>query len=135
MKVYQNELYDHKPELRRNKLYINQGNAKFKEMAETYGLANDQRTRHATFLDYNNDGLLDLFILNQPPNPGSYSEFFGTKLLLPEYTSRLYKNMGGTFFKDVTEEAGLLKAGFPNGVSASDLNNDGWTDLHVTNDF
>jgi len=130
-----NELYDHKPELRRNKLYINQGNAKFKEMAETYGLANDQRTRHATFLDYNNDGLLDLFILNQPPNPGSYSEFFGTKLLLPEYTSRLYKNMGGTFFKDVTEEAGLLKAGFPNGVSASDLNNDGWTDLYVTNDF
>ena len=130
-----NELYDYKTELRKNKLYINQGNAKFKEMAETYGLANDQRTRHATFLDYNNDGLLDLFILNQPPNPGSYSEFFGTKLLLPEYTSRLYKNMGGTSFKDVTEEAGLVKAGFPNGVSASDLNNDGWTDLYVTNDF
>lgn len=130
-----NELYDYKPDLRKNKLYINQGNAKFKEMAEMYGLANDERTRHATFLDYNKDGLLDLYILNQPPNPGSYSEFFGTKLLLPKYTSRLYKNMGGTSFKDVTNEAGLLKAGFPNSVSASDLNNDGWTDLYITNDF
>lgn len=130
-----NELYDYNPQLRKNKLYINQGNAIFKEMAQIYGLANDERTRHATFLDYNKDGLLDLFILNQPPNPGSYSEFFGTQLLLPKYTSRLYKNMGGTSFKDVTQEAGVLKAGFPNAVSASDLNNDGWTDLYVANDF
>lgn len=129
------ELYDHQPELRKNKLYINQGDAVFKEMAESYGLANTERTRHATFLDYNNDGRLDLFLLTQPPNPGSYSEYFGTKLLLPKYTSRLYKNINGTSFEDVTEEAGLFKTGFPNAVSASDLNNDGWTDLYVTNDF
>lgn len=129
------ELYDHQPELRKNMLYVNQGNATFKEMAESYGVANTERTRGATFFDYNKDGLLDLFVLNQPPNPGSYSEYFGTTLLQPEYTSVLYKNVGGNKFVDVTNEAGLLKAGFPNAVSASDLNNDGWTDLYVSNDF
>lgn len=129
------ELYDEKPELRKNKLYINQGNAVFLEQAEKYGVANNQRTRHATFFDYDKDGFLDLFILNQPPNPGSYSSFAGTELLLDKYTSRLYKNINGESFVDVTEQAGLLKAGFPNAVSASDFNNDGWTDLYVANDF
>ncbi len=129
------ELYDHHPELRKNQLYINQGNGTFKEMAEEYGVANTERTRNATFFDYDKDGYLDLFILNQPPNPGSYSEYFGKKLLLPKYASRLYKNINGKSFKDVTQKAGLLKTSFPNSVSASDLNNDGWPDLYVTNDF
>lgn len=129
------ELYDHKIELRKNSLYINQGGAIFKEMAEQYGIANTERTRHATFLDFNKDGLLDLFILNQPPNPGSYSEYSGSELLQDKFTSILYKNINGNSFVDVTKEAGLLKAGFPNAVSASDLNNDGWTDLYVSNDF
>jgi len=129
------ELYDHEPDRRSNKLYINKGNAVFIEMALQYGVSDSGRSRHATFLDYNNDGYLDLFVLNQPPNPGSYSEYSGTKLVLDKYTSRLYESVNGKFFKEVTEAAGLLKAGFPNGVSASDLNNDGWTDLYVANDF
>ncbi|WP_372793896.1 VCBS repeat-containing protein [Lutibacter sp.] len=129
------ELYDHQPELRKNKLYINQGNAIFKEMANEFGIDNSERTRHATFFDFDKDGFLDLFILNQPPNPGSYSEYMGSELLLPKYTSRLYKNVKGKFFIDVTEKSGLLQAGFPNAVSASDINNDGWTDLYVSNDF
>lgn len=129
------ELYDHQPELRKNKLYINQGNATFKEMATDFGIDNSERTRHAVFFDYDKDGYLDLFILNQPPNPGSYSEYFGTQLLKTKYTSRLYKNVKGEKFVDVTQRAGLVKAGFPNAVSASDFNNDGWIDLYVTNDF
>ncbi len=129
------ELYDHQPELRKNKLYVNQGNGTFVEKAEEYGVANTERTRNATFFDYNKDGYLDLFILNQPPNPGSYSEYFGTKLLQPQYASRLYQNIKGKGFKDVTGKAGLLRTSFPNSVSASDLNNDGWVDLYVTNDF
>lgn len=129
------ELYDHQPQLRKNKLYINNGEGKFVEMAEEYGIANSERTRHATFFDYDKDGLLDLFILNQPPNPGSYSEYFGAKLLLPKYSSRLYRNINGSKFEDVTEISGLNSTSFPNSVSASDLNNDGWTDLYVTNDF
>jgi len=104
-------------------------------MAETYNIDNDQRTRHATFLDYDKDGLLDLFLLTQPPNPGSLSQSFDAEnLLVPEYTLRLYKNQGDSFL-DVTASSGIKRTGFPNAVSASDLNNDGWTDLYVANDF
>ncbi len=128
------ELHDNRPEWRRNLLYINNGDYTFSEKAESYGVANTDRTRHATFLDYDQDGRLDLFLLTQPPNPGSLSALSGSELLKPEYSIRLYKNTGDSF-ADVTAKAGLLKTGFPNAVSASDLNNDGWTDLYVANDF
>ncbi|WP_343487932.1 VCBS repeat-containing protein [Allomuricauda sp. d1] len=128
------ELYDEKPEWRTNLLYMNNGDGSFTEQAKEFGVANDQRTRHATFFDYNNDGLLDLFLLTQPPNPGSLSQLVGTELLKPEYSVRLYKNEGSSF-TDVTMMTGLDKTGFPNAVSASDLNNDGYTDLYVANDF
>lgn len=128
------ELYDDKPDLRKNLLYLNQGNNSFKEVAQAYGVADSARTRHATFLDYDNDADLDLFLLNQPPNPGDYSKFYGTELIQDIYGVKLYENKG-TQFVDVTEKAGLKKTGFPNSVTASDLNGDGWTDLYVANDF
>ncbi|APQ17719.1 VCBS repeat-containing protein [Maribacter hydrothermalis] len=129
------ELYDEKPEWRRNLLYLNKGDGTFEEKAENFKIANTERTRHATFLDYNKDGLLDLFLLTQPPNPGSLSQYHNSdNLLIPEYALKLYKNEGDTF-TDVSEIAGISKTGFPNAVSASDLNNDGWTDLYIANDF
>ncbi len=128
------ELYDESPELRRNKLYLNNGNKTFTECAAKYGLDDSERTRHATFIDFDKDGDLDVFLLNQPPNPGSYSTFTTSGLLKPEYSSRLMRN-DGEVFVDITREAGLLMPGFPNSVTASDLNNDGWTDLFVANDF
>ena len=76
------ELYDDSPDLRKNKLYINMGNFKFIEAAQQWGVDVSARTRHAVFFDYNNDGLLDLYLLNQPPNPGNYSKFFGADLTL-----------------------------------------------------
>ena len=128
------ELYDFEPERRKNKLYINQQNGMFVEAAAQWGVDNDARTRQSVFLDYDKDGLVDLFMLIQPPNPGSYSSFFGTPLLLPQYSCRLYKNTGDRFV-DVTEQSGLFRTGFPNSVVAADLNEDGWTDLYVANDF
>ncbi|MFC2125426.1 VCBS repeat-containing protein [Bacteroidota bacterium] len=128
------ELYDKKPELRRNKFYKNNGDNTFTECAEVYGIDDNQRTRHATFIDYDRDGDLDLFLLNQPPNPGNYSEFLDTELLLDEFTTRLYENQGNIFI-DVTKKAGLFRTGFPNSVTASDLNGDGWTDLYIANDY
>tara|TARA_B110000238_G_scaffold57268_1_gene62563 strand:+ start:154 stop:3456 length:3303 start_codon:yes stop_codon:yes gene_type:complete len=129
------ELYDDKPDLRRNKLYINMGNFKFVEVAQKWGVDVSARTRHAVFFDYNNDGLLDLYLLNQPPNPGNYSKFFGADLTLPKYSLQLFKNSGNSTFVDVTKEAGLFRTGFPNAVVASDFNKDGFTDLYVANDF
>ncbi len=134
------ELYDGEPELRKNKLYLNNGLAKgdkqitFTESAAAYGIDNSERTRHATFLDFDKDGDLDLFLLNQPPNPGDYSTFYGTELLQEQYRPKLYENRGDTFV-DISEQAGFDKTGFPNSVTASDLNGDGWTDLFVANDF
>ena len=129
------ELYDENPEIRRNKLYINNGNFTFKESAKIWNVDVSARTRHSVFFDYNNDGLLDLYLLNQPPNPGSYSKFFGSDLTLPEYRLQLFENTGNNNFIDVTEKAGLNRTGFPNSVVASDLNNDGYIDLYVANDF
>ena len=129
------ELYDDNPEIRRNKLYINNGNFTFKESAKIWNVDVSARTRHSVFFDYNNDGLLDLYLLNQPPNPGSYSKFFGSDLTLPEYRLQLFENTGNNNFIDVTEKAGLNRTGFPNSVVASDLNNDGYIDLYVANDF
>jgi len=128
------ELYDDQPELRRNKLYMNNGDNTFTNQAAAYGVDDDQRTRHATFLDYDKDGDLDLFLCNQPPNPGDYSPYYGKELLLDEYSIRLYE-LENNRYTDVTKAAGLFKTGFPNSVIASDLNDDGWTDLYVANDF
>ena len=129
------ELYDFQPDKRQNLLYINQGDLTFKQEAQLWGIADDQRSRGAVFFDYDKDGDLDLFVLNQPPNPGSYSPFFGTQLLLDEYTSRLYQNIENQTFKDVTVQAGVFRTGFPNSVVASDFNGDRWPDLYVANDF
>ena len=75
------------------------GSVSFTEKAAEYGLDNAERTRHATFIDYNKDGYLDLFLLNQPPNPGNYSAFHGAQLLTEEWAPRLYKNNGNTIFQ------------------------------------
>jgi hypothetical protein len=138
------ELYDDKPNLRRNVLYINNGTSTpqrginevyFTERAAEYGIDDSERTRHATFIDYNKDGFLDLFLLNQPPNPGNYSPFFGVKLLTEEWAPRLYKNNGNGTFSEVTKAAGVLKAGYGNSVVAADVNKDGWQDLYIANDY
>ena len=132
------ELYDDRSDLRKNKLYINTGTNSngipvFVESADKYNLGDDQRSRHAAFLDYDKDGDLDLFVLNQPPNPGNFSELYGTKPG-PEFSPKLYQNNGDVFV-DVTVKAGLLRGGYPNSLIASDLNNDGLIDIYVANDF
>ena len=128
------ELYDDKPELRTNKLYINQGNFKFIESAKSWGVDVDRRTRHSVFFDYNKDGLLDLYLLNHPPNTGNFSPFMGTDMKLPEYNLQLFENTGDNFI-NVTEKAGLDRSGFPNAAVVGDFNKDGWPDLYVANDF
>ncbi|MEN7548504.1 VCBS repeat-containing protein [Rapidithrix thailandica] len=139
------DLYDHNPAIRKNKLYIHQGNTPegipvFKEMAEEYGLADDHRTRHATFFDYDKDGDLDVYVLNQPPNLGNYSPLFGTDTKDPKYTARLYQNnydkkLKHPVFTDVTRQAGMYKPGYALGVCVSDFNNDQWPDLYLSNDY
>ena len=129
------ELYDFQPERRANKLYINKGNFTFEEEAGKWGVDDKQRSRQAVFFDYNRDGFVDLFVLNHPPNRGSYSPFVGQDIMKSEYTSQLYKNINNQSFELVTKEAGLVKTGFPSSASVADFNKDGWLDLYVSNDF
>ena len=135
------ELHDGNPEIRRNKLYINtskdnpNNEITFKESAAAYGLDNSERTRHAAFMDYDKDGHLDIFLLNNPPNPGNYSDLYDVDRNQERFAPRLYRNNADGTFSDVTAEAGLLKTGNANSVSILDANNDGWPDLYLANDY
>ncbi len=83
-------------------------------------------------LDYNNDGLLDLFFVNgaalQNPMPAGAQPDKSD----PRYWNRLFKNNGDSTFTDVTEAAGLKGAGYGMGVAVGDYNNDGFPDIYVT---
>jgi hypothetical protein len=132
------ELYDDKPNLRINQLYINNQDLTFTNRISESGLSDTVRTRHATFLDYDRDGDLDLFVLNQPPNPGNYSPFFKMvfdgDLIADEFKPLLYRNDDG-FFRNVSGESGINVPGYCNAAISADFNNDGWVDLYVANDF
>ena len=77
---------------------------------------------------------MDLFLLNQPPNPGNYSPLKNHNLKAEGYRQKLYRQKDGKFV-DVTKDAGIFDSGFGNSVSASDINRDGWPDLYVANDY
>ena len=136
------ELYDNKPGLRANKLYINNGIkpgsadlVSFTEKSVAFGVADEERTRHAAFFDYDNDGYADLLLLNQPPNPGNYSELFGMELMQPQFAPKLFRNINGQSFENISAQAGINTPCFPNSLSTTDLNNDGWTDIFIANDY
>ncbi len=123
---------------RANELYINQKDGTFKEEAKEYGLDDKGESTQAIFFDYDHDGDLDCFVLNNSPRS---IESFGYDNNLrnkrdPLNGDRLYRNDGGKF-KDVTAQAGIYgsEIGFGLGVTVGDVNNDGWEDIYVSNDF
>ena len=125
-----------KAKRRANQLYVNQQDGTFKDLAKKYGVNDPNFSTHATFFDYDNDGDLDLYILNYSIDFRSDINERGnlTKKKLRSLSGRMLENKNGKF-KDVTKNAGLLHYGYGLGVVASDINNDGWTDLYVANDF
>jgi hypothetical protein len=132
-------------ELRRNKLYVNNGNLTFTEKSKEYGLDDQSASTGANFFDADNDGDLDMYLLNYPTE-AIYTNKIEAKLgddgkyhpqLYPraKYDShRFYRNDGGKFV-DVSKEAGIWNLAYGLSVSVSDINRDGWTDIYVGNDF
>ncbi len=132
--------------LRKNKLYINNRNLTFTDKAAEYGLDNDGYTTHASFFDYDLDGDLDCFLVNNSPIPvnslnyanmrnvpdaqAPYAEF------LKGGGDHLLRNDNGKF-TDVTKEAGIYGSiiSFGLGVTVGDVNLDGYPDVYVSNDF
>ena len=127
------------PLKRANLLFINNGDLTFTEKAAEYGIADTGYGTHASFFDYDRDGDLDLYVLNH-----STQEYAGFGQITPaikqrknkNYSDKLYRNDGGKY-RDVSDEAGLISnvLGFGLGLAVSDLNNDGWLDMYVSNDY
>lgn len=125
----------------KNRLWINKGfnengDPFFTEMAESYGIAEDGQSVSAAFFDYDRDGDLDLYVLNNTV----------TKRMSTSYrpkindgssvnNDKLFRNNGDRTFTDVTIQAGIVYEGFGLGLAVSDVNKDGYPDIYVSNDY
>ncbi len=121
----------------KNELFINNGDNTFTEAAENFGLDFQNYSSSAAFFDYDNDGDLDMYLLNHAVHTvNTYGPANIRKKRHEESGDKLLRNDDGKF-TDVSEEAGIY--GGPNsyglGVATADFNNDGYTDIYVSNDF
>lgn len=125
----------------KNELYINQGDATFKEQAEEYGLDFSGFSTQASFFDYDKDGDMDMYLLNHSVH-STYS--YGNKDLREKSDALagdiLFENQsekGVQKFIDVTKKAGIYNSalGYGLAITTSDVNKDGFIDIYVGNDF
>lgn len=134
-----------KNDLRRNKLYINNGDLTFTERSKEYGLDDMSASTGANFFDFDDDGDLDVYIINYPTEAiwtnkieakmGDDGKFH--PLLYPRTeldTDRFYRNDGDKF-TDISKEAGIWNLSYGLSVSVTDINYDGRPDIYVGNDF
>ncbi len=110
-----------------NRFYVNDGRGRFTERAKEFGLDINAHATHAAVLDYDGDGDLDLYVVTngEPRRQGHVN---------PGLNDRLLRNDGGRF-TDVSEQAGIADRGYGLSASVGDLNDDGWPDIYVANDF
>lgn len=127
----------------RNILYHNNGNGTFTDVTEKAGVAAPGWSTCAVWFDYDKDGKLDLFVssfvdYNKETSCGNNRlglKFYCIPRIFKPRPSHLFRNNGNGTFTDISEKSGIRRSpGKSFGVVATDVNNDGWTDLFVAND-
>ncbi|MGB7395592.1 MAG: VCBS repeat-containing protein, partial [Pricia sp.] len=127
-------------EERANLLFVNkgvdEGGLSFIEEAEKWGLADTNYSIQAAFFDYDADGDLDMYLLNNAlvdynRNVPQRKDSTGKAASV----DKLFRNNGNGFYEDVSKLAGIQWEGFGLGVQICDINDDGWPDVYVSNDF
>ena len=106
------------------------------DMAESYGIADDSYSVQAAFFDYDRDGDLDLYLLNNYDND-RLSASYRPKIMDGTAPSNddLYRNNGDGTFSNVSKESGIVCEGFGLGLALGDVNKDGYPDIYVSNDY
>ncbi len=124
-------------ENRHNELFINQGNLAFIEQAKEYGLDITGLSVQSAFFDYDLDGDLDCYLLNNSlRSVGGFDMQEGLRDLYDPEGNKLLENRNGKFV-DVTRQAGIYSSsiGYGLGITLADFNWDGWPDIFLSNDF
>ena len=123
---------------RNNELFINNGDLTFTERSKEFGLDNEGLSTHAAFFDFDNDGDLDCYLLNNTIKSIGigFDRVKDLRNIASSEGNKLLRNDNG-FFVDVSDEAGIYTSeiGFGLGVTVGDINLDGWSDLFISNDF
>ncbi len=128
-----------KPEggIRHNELFINNGNLTFTESSSKYGLDITGLGIHSAFFDFDKDGDLDCYLLNNSMRSvAGFNLDEGTREVPTDTGNKLLENRNGTYV-DVSTEAGIYTSsiGYGLGITLSDFNNDNWPDIYISNDF
>jgi len=127
-----------------NELFINNRNNTFTESAARYGLDFSGFSTQAAFFDFDHDGDLDCYLLNQSQKPNqNIVDTSNRRKFDPLQGDRFYRNelvsqtSSAARFTDISASAGIYQSnlGYGLGISVADLNNDGWEDVYVGNDF
>lgn len=139
--IYVCNVSDYKGLKGHNELFINNGDLTFTERAEDYGLDFRGFSTQSAFFDYDKDGDLDMYLLNHSVHT-IHSYGSSKKRLSKSNTAgdRLFESQmaqGTSVYKDVTAASGIYSShiGYGLGIGISDINNDGWSDIYISNDF
>nr|MCU0354327.1 VCBS repeat-containing protein [Cytophagales bacterium] len=144
--IYVSTVHPHKDKSVPNLLFLNRGadakgNVRFEEVAARVGLADSSYATQAVFFDYDRDGDLDCYLLNNSLEDYNRNQPVGQRTDgSGKSVDRLYQNTGPTadglpVFQNVSKQAGIQTEGWGLGVVVNDINQDGWPDVYVANDF